>query len=256
MANKLTFCTIKGGTGKTTLSFNTAWFLSKNAKVLVIDCDPQSNTSSCFNLKNPENQLIDAVKSGDFKDGCYQLTKNLHIIPCGTKTQAGLAGIMGDFDANMKLRAIIKKCDADYDWIVMDTRPSICILTINALMVPDVKVFVPALADQFSFDGLLLIAETIERIKNSGLNNPEIKGVILNKFHYRKNIAQDIQTKIQTSFPGLLLTPIREDVKFSEANAEKKPIFNMKNARGADDLKKLIKQIEGAFFHDAKKAAA
>lgn len=212
----------KGGIGKTTTATNLAGILSKKGKTLLIDADPQGNSTSTYEAeikdvatlydvmidsdKLPINEAIQHLENGDIVASDPLLTKAEKMLD-------------GDVEGFYRLKDAIDELDG-YDYVVIDTAPSLNVILYNCLIAAD-EVVIPLTADAYAIQGISQLYDTIMAVKRR--QNPALKiaGLLLVKYAGRSNLEkttrEEISEQAQRMGTKLFATAIRECVKTKEA---------------------------------------
>lgn len=241
----------KGGQGKTSSVFHlSSWLAFHGYRTLIIDFDPQANATVAVLGSEPEISLKDAIMDGKSAGDVIQHTgtKNLDILPSDI-SQSKLEGyLIADADGSYKLKDIIEDegLRTRYDFIVIDSPPSLGILTRNVLMASDF-VYIPMECATFAVKGLVDLMETIQLAQKRGNETLQVLGAFINKFDRNLNIAKAIDADVKEYLGELLFnTKIRRTVKFEEAMLERKTIFTYApSSDGAKDYDELCNEIFG-----------
>lgn len=237
----------KGGVGKTTSVSAISELLSKkNKRVVMVDLDPQANLSKGLGIEQPSH-TIQGVMFDEYAidEAVVAVNENLLIIPC-TKALANfeiemLNEIGREYILKNKLATLAGQCD----YIILDSPPSLGLLTINALSAAN-AVYVPIHAQKYSLDGLQEVLETISKIKE--FINPELKfkGAYFNQYNQRKLLTRALTDEVKEMIGEdmLLKTFIRVNVALQEAPTLGKSIFEYApESNGAVDFSKLTDEI-------------
>ncbi|MBE6041765.1 MAG: ParA family protein [Clostridiales bacterium] len=240
----------KGGVGKTTTNINLAACLAnRGKKVLMVDIDPQGNTTSGIGIRKRtlKTTLYDALIDTSFdvrKAVLPTNTENLHIIPASVDlagAEVELAHLEG---REGRLKRVIDTVKADYDYILVDCPPSLGILTINSLTAVD-SVLVPIQCEFYALEGVSQLISTIEMVKKRLNPKLYIDGVILSMFDGRTNLSQAVVQDVRNFFGSAMYeTIIPRNVRLAEAPSYGVPIIKYDpSAPGAKAYQQFTKEF-------------
>ena len=246
----IAFTNQKGGVAKSTSTINIAAILGQEGKkVLVIDIDPQGNTTIGLgvNADKLDNTIYECMVGDVTLNKAILKTGflNVDIVPSNIKLANAELEIANIIGREKILNDLVKENNLDYDYILIDFPPSLGLLTINGLGVAG-EVIIPIDVGIFSVIGINLLLKKIAEVKhkiNPGLKNSK---VLLTRADKRTNIAKIIKDHIEEIFgDNFFETVIHQNVKIGEAQSAKKPItYFDPNCRGALEYKALTKEIE------------
>ncbi len=240
----------KGGVGKTTTSVNVAAGLGAlGRKVLLIDFDPQGNSTTGFGIKK---KTLDAttyeVIMGDKRPQEAIIStryKNVKIMPATSQLCEAELQLAEVEQRNHQLRKVILQVKDDYDIIIVDCLPSLGILAINALVACD-RIIVPMVCEPFALEGLAQLMQTVKKVKRVANKDLQLMGIVFTMLDKRLLASNEIMRDIKKSFPQDVIfhTEIPRNVRIAEAQGNGEPIiYYDKNSKGGDSYKRLSKEI-------------
>lgn len=239
----------KGGVGKTTTAINlSAGCALQGKKVLLIDLDPQGNTSLSFVEQETisESAFEMFTEAGSLWENFIYPTKveNLDIVPSKINLAKLEAKLVGDFDAIFRLRDRIGQIRSEYDLIFIDTPPTLGLITVNAL-VAATHVLIPVQSSYFAMEGTDDLLETIEKVRSRPNPDLNLLGVLITLFDKRTTLSRDVEAHIRQVFgEKTFQTIISRSVRLEESPAHKETIFKFApNSSGAHEYKKLSEEV-------------
>lgn len=249
MGKIIAFANQKGGVGKTTSCVNIAASLGVlGFKVLIIDLDPQGNTTSGVGIsKKGLKATTKELLTGELPVEqiiCETPYSNLHVIPTNT-TLAGAEFELFDIDEpEFRIKKALEPVIANYDYILIDCPPSLGMLTINAFTASD-GVIVPMQCEFYALEGLSQLMVTINRIKR--MYNPElsITGILITMFNGRLLLSMQVIAELEKHYKDKLFrTRISRNVKLTEAPGFGKPAYyHDKSSKGSKEYLEVAKEL-------------
>ncbi|WP_313387107.1 ParA family protein [Chishuiella sp.] len=234
----------KGGVGKTTSTINIGAALHKlGHKVLIVDLDAQANLTHSLGLENEEKNIYKTLTE-QVEITPLQYKENFDIIASTLDMSAIDIELSGEAGREFILKERLSKIKDKYDYILLDTPPSLGLLTINAFTASD-KILIPLQAEYLALQGLKKLSDVIVKVQSRLNQNLELAGVFLTQFDSRKVLNREINTMVNNYFKDKTLqTKIRDNVSLAEAPVNKMDIFSYDNkSNGAKDYKDLTKEI-------------
>jgi len=244
MSKVITVSNHKGGVGKTTSAINIGAGLNKlGKKVLLIDLDPQANLSQSLGIIEPERTIYGALR-GEYELKAIEILKGLEVIPSTLDLSGAEIEMSSEAGREYILRELIEPIKSFYDYILIDSPPSLGLLTLNSFVASD-QVFIPLQAQYLALQGLSKLLEVIDKIKKRLNRDLKIGGVIITQYDNRKVLNRDVVLTIETHFKNeVFKTKIRDNIALAEAPAQGVDIFRYNpKSHGGEDYLALCKEI-------------
>lgn len=249
MGKIIVICNQKGGTGKTTTAVNLSAALADlGKKIVLVDMDPQGNSTSGVGVNKNEikNSAYEVLLNKVQASNAILKTSitNLELIPCNIHLTGAEIELVGVLSRETRLKKALSDIKDSYDYIIIDSPPSLGLLTLNALVAAD-SILIPIQCEFYALEGVSQLLNTISLVRD-GLNpSLQVEGVLLTMADFRTNLTVEVINEIRNYFKEKVYqTIIPRNIRLSEAPSYGKPINLYDNGSiGAKKYAELAQEV-------------
>ncbi len=236
----------KGGCGKTTTAANLGALLSEKHKVLLIDIDPQGNLTTHFgiNKANQKHTIYDVMLNGRIEEAIVR-KDGIDIVPSTIDLAGAEVELTGKIGREYILDNELKRIARKYDYVIIDTPPSLGIFTINSLVASD-YVLIPVQAEFFALEGLTQLMRVVELVNSRLSRNLKLLGMVITMFNARTRSSNEVLEDVRKHYSkNLFKTVIPRNVTVTDSTMAGSPaIIYDKNASASRAYVELARELE------------
>jgi chromosome partitioning protein len=239
----------KGGVGKTTTAINlSAGLARRGRRVLLVDLDPQANSSlSYLDLRELDLSVFDLLTGNNVRPQDVirpSQVKGLDVLPSRINLAKLESLLIGEFDAAFRVKDRLDPLRSHYEFILIDTPPTLGLITVNALVMAT-HLIIPIQSSYFALEGTDDLLETVEKIKSRPNPGLQLLGVVVTLHDRRTTLGKDIHQQVVKVFgDGVFRTVISKSVRLEESPAYREPIFTFApSSSGAVEYEKLTEEV-------------
>jgi chromosome partitioning protein len=237
----------KGGVGKTTTVVNLGAYLgSFGARVLLVDCDPQANTTSGVGVTLESGGVYDVLTNGVPGDDAIvkSVVRGVDLLPSTPELAGAEIELLDMDDRTGVLKAAIEPLRESYSYTLLDCPPSLGLLTLNALVAAD-AVIVPVQCEYLALEGLARLMSTLDRVRQQSNPRLQIFGLVMTMYDSRTSLSQQVTSEVREHYPDLIFNAvIPRNVRLSEAPSFGESILSYDpHSRGAEAYAQLAVEV-------------
>ncbi|MEM8861125.1 MAG: AAA family ATPase [Chloroflexota bacterium] len=238
----------KGGVGKTTSVISLASYLAEKYRVLIVDIDPQGNSTSGLGFDrhadNPD--IYDVILGNDTMKEAAQSHPHLSvdIIPASPNLAGAEIELVQAIGREYRVKEALETVEDSYDYVLIDCPPSLGLLTVNALTASD-SVIIPVQCEYLALEGLTQLNDTVTKVQKYLNPKLEIRGLIMTMYDGRTNLSRQVVDEVKAYFPGKVFRAIiPRNIRLSEAPSHGEPISQYApNSSGALAYRYLVAEL-------------
>lgn len=250
MARIYTVLNQKGGVGKTTTAINLGAYLAYyGQRVLLVDVDPQANTTSCIGVDKytVKSGVYEALLSGEIPEASvlHNAKLKISLLPASPDLAGAEVELINELARERRLRQALEPIQDRYDYILVDCPPSLGLLTLNGIVAAQDGLLIPVQCEYLALEGISQLMQTIDRVRQAVFPELGIRGVVLTMYDSRTNLSNDVVTEIKKFFGEKTMDAIiPRSVRLAEAPSYGLPILAYQpNSPGAEAYDQLAREL-------------
>lgn len=255
MARIYTILNQKGGVGKTTTAINLGAYLAHyGQRVLLVDIDPQANTTSCLGIDKHSiedgtyNALLNSATSSDAV--LHNPRLKLSLLPSSPDLTGAEIELINQPEREQRLKKALTPIHERYDYVLVDCPPSLGLLTLNGMVAAKDGLLIPVQCEYLALEGISQLLDTIERVRKGIFSGLKVRGVVLTMFDARTNLSKDVEEEIRKFFPEQTFKAIiPRSIRLAEAPSYGLPIIayhpGSPGAQAYDNLARELLEADG-----------